>query len=40
MTMAAVTWTGMGLAFLAAFLLSLIHIVRRGDPPPGRQGDS
>src|SRR4030042_6101535 len=27
MTMAAVTWTGMGLAFLAAFLLSLVHIV-------------
>jgi CBS domain containing-hemolysin-like protein len=27
MTMAAVTWTGLGLAFLAAFLLSLFHIV-------------
>jgi len=27
MTMAAVTWTGMGFAFLAAFLLSLVHIV-------------
>jgi CBS domain containing-hemolysin-like protein len=27
MTMAAVAWTGLGLAFLAAFLLSLFHIV-------------
>jgi CBS domain containing-hemolysin-like protein len=26
MTMTAVTWTGLGLAFLAAFLLSLFHI--------------
>jgi CBS domain containing-hemolysin-like protein len=30
MTMLAVTWTGFGLAFLAAFLLSLFHIVLGG----------
>ena len=27
MTMTAVGWTGLGLAFLAAFLLSLFHVV-------------